>query len=87
MKITILGSGCPSCRLLEAQARRAVEELALKDAQVEHIYDIEKIIEMGIMMTPVLVIDDEIKTMGRIPPLEQIKNWLQEKNKSKINQK
>jgi len=83
MKITILGSGCPSCRLLEAQTRRAVEELALKDAQVEHIYDIEKIIEMGIMMTPVLVIDDEIKTMGRIPPLEQIKNWLKEK----INQK
>ena len=81
MKITILGSGCPSCRLLEAQARRAVEELGLKEVEVEHIYDIEKIIEMGVMMTPVLLIDGEIKTIGRIPPVEQIKNWLKEKIK------
>jgi small redox-active disulfide protein 2 len=79
MKITILGSGCPNCRLLEAQARRAVEELGLKEVEVEHIYDIEKIIEMGVMMTPALLIDGEIKTMGRIPPVEQIKNWLKEK--------
>jgi len=66
MKITILGSGCPNCQLLEAQAKKAVEELGLKEAQVEHIYEIEKIIEMGIMMTPALSIDGEIKAMGRI---------------------
>ena len=76
MKITILGSGCPNCQLLEAQAKKAVEELGLKEAQVEHIYEIEKIIEMGIMMTPALSIDGEIKAMGRIPSVEEIKTWL-----------
>ncbi len=79
MKITILGSGCPNCQLLEAQAKKAVEELGLKEAQVEHIYEIEKIIEMGIMMTPALSIDGEIKAMGRIPSVEEIKTWLTKK--------
>jgi small redox-active disulfide protein 2 len=83
MIITILGSGCPNCQLLEQNAKKAVEELRLKDFKVEHIYDIDKIIEMGIMMTPALSIDGEIKVMGQIPPVEQIKNWLKEK----INQK
>jgi len=50
MKITILGSGCPSCRLLEAQARRAVEELGLKEVEVGHIYDIKKIIDLPSML-------------------------------------
>jgi len=50
MKITILGSGCPSCRLLEAQAKKVGKELGLKDAQVEHIYDIEKIIDLPSML-------------------------------------
>ena len=76
MIITILGSGCPNCQLLEAQAKKAVAELGLKDAQVEHIYEIDKIIEMGIMMTPALSIDGEIKAMGRIPSVEEIKTWL-----------
>jgi len=76
MKITILGSGCPNCQMLEAQAKKAVEELGLKDAQVEHIYEINKIIEMGIALTPAIAIDDEIKAMGRIPSVEEIKSWL-----------
>jgi len=79
MIITILGSGCPNCQLLEAQAKKAVAELGLKDAQVEHIYEIDKIIEMGIMMTPALSIDGEIKAMGRIPSVEEIKTWLTKK--------
>jgi len=81
MKITILGSGCPNCQLLEAQAKKAVEELGLKDAQVEHIYEIDKIITMGIALTPAIAIDDGIKAMGRIPSVEEIKTWLTKKNK------
>jgi small redox-active disulfide protein 2 len=79
MKITVLGSGCPTCQLLEKIAQKAVNELGLTNIEVEHIYDIEKIIEMGVMMTPVLLIDGEIKAIGEIPPLEQIKNWIKEK--------
>lgn len=78
MVIKILGSGCPNCQLLEAKARKAVEELGLNDVKVEHLYDINKILEMGITFTPAIAFDDEIKAEGRIPEVEEIKNWLQE---------
>jgi small redox-active disulfide protein 2 len=74
--IKILGSGCPPCQLLEFRAKKAVEELGLKDVQVEHIYEIDKIIEYGVMSTPAIVIDEEVKAAGRIPDIEEIKKWL-----------
>lgn len=78
MTIKIFGSGCLNCQKLETNAKKAVEELELKDVKVEHIYDIDKVIEMGIAMTPAIVFDDEIKAQGRIPEVEEIKSWLQE---------
>ena len=78
MKIKILGSGCPKCQKLEANAQKAVEELGLKDVKVEHIYDINKIIEMGIAFTPAIAFDDEIKAQGRIPEVAEIKEWLRQ---------
>jgi small redox-active disulfide protein 2 len=76
MKIKILGSGCPTCQLLEFQVKKAVEELGLKGVQVEHIYEIDKIIEYGVMSTPAIVINEEVKAAGRIPDIEEIKSWL-----------
>jgi len=76
MIIKILGSGCPNCQKLETNAKKAVEELGLKDVQIEHVYEIDKIIEYGVMSTPALVIDEEVKAAGRIPDLEEIKKWL-----------
>lgn len=76
MVIKILGSGCPNCQKLEANAKKAVEELGLKDVKVEHIYEINKIIEMGIAFTPAIAFDEEIKAAGRIPDVEEIKSWL-----------
>ena len=76
MIIKILGSGCPNCQKLEANAKKAVEELGLKDVQIEHVYEIDKIIEYGVMSTPAIVIDKEVKATGRIPDVEEIKNWL-----------
>jgi len=76
MIIKILGSGCPNCQKLEQNAKKAVEELGLKDVEVEHIYDIDKIVEMGIAFTPAIALDDEIKAGGRIPEVEEIKSWL-----------
>lgn len=78
MIIKILGSGCPNCQKLEQNAKKAVEELSLKDVRVEHIYDINKIIEMGIAFTPAIAFDDEIKAQGRISEVEEIKGWLKE---------
>jgi small redox-active disulfide protein 2 len=76
MTIKILGSGCPNCQRLEANAKKAVEELGLKDVQIEHVYEIDKIIEYGVMSTPAIVIDKEVKAAGRIPDVEEIKIWL-----------
>jgi len=77
MIIKILGSGCPYCQLLEEQAKKVVEELGLKDTvRVEHIYDIDKIISYGVMATPAIVIDEEVKAAGRLPSVQEIKAWL-----------
>ena len=76
MKIKILGSGCPNCQTLESNAKKAVGELSLKDIKVEHEYDIAKITEYGVMSTPAIVIDKEVKASGRIPDVEEIKSWL-----------
>jgi len=79
MTIKILGSGCPKCQQLEANAKKAVEELELKNVEVEHIYDVKKIIEMGIMMTPAMAIDEKIVSAGKIPSVEEIKEILKGK--------
>jgi small redox-active disulfide protein 2 len=79
MKIKIFGSGCPKCQKLEENAKKAIEELGLENVEIEHIYDIDKIIEMGVAITPAIMFDDEIKAQGEIPEVEEIKNWLTKK--------
>lgn len=76
MTIKILGSGCPNCQTLENNAKKAVEEIDLKDVQIEHVYDIAKITEYGVMSTPAIVIGEQVKASGRIPDVEEIKSWL-----------
>ena len=79
MTIKILGSGCPKCQKLEQHAQQAVKELELKDVKVEHVYDMEEIIEYGVMTPPAIVINDEIKASGAVPEVEEIKTWLDNK--------
>ena len=76
MTIKILGSGCPNCQKLEANAKKALEELGVKDAKIEHVYEIDKIVGYGVMSTPAIVVDKEVKAAGRIPDVEEIKSWL-----------
>jgi small redox-active disulfide protein 2 len=76
MTIKILGSGCPKCQILEANAKRAIEDLGLTDVQIEHVREIDKIVEYGVMSTPAIVVDKEVKAAGRIPDVEEIKSWL-----------
>lgn len=79
MKITILGSGCPTCQLLEQMAKKAIQELNLQDKiKLDHIYEIEKIVDLGITFTPALVIDGEIRSEGRVLSVEEIKNLIKE---------
>ena len=79
MKIQILGSGCPKCKLLEEHARQAVAELG-STIEVEKVTNMETIIGMGVMMTPALVLDGTVKSMGRILTKDQIVTLLKGKN-------
>lgn len=72
MKIQVLGSGCPTCKTLFELTKQAVEELDLK-TKVEYITDIQKIVEMGVMSSPVLAIDGKPAITGFLPDIEKIK--------------
>lgn len=71
MKIQIMGSGCPNCKRLEQNARDAAAELGI-DADFEKITDIDRIMDMGVMMTPGLAIDGVVKSAGKVLPKEKI---------------
>ncbi|HOU39289.1 MAG TPA: thioredoxin family protein [Treponemataceae bacterium] len=71
MKIQILGAGCPKCKQLEANAREAVATKGV-EAKIEKVTDIDEIMEMGVMMTPALVIDGEVKSVGKVLTPDQI---------------
>ena len=73
-KIEILGTGCPKCRKLEELAREAVGEIGL-ECQIEKVDDIQKIMFYGVMMTPALVIDGQVKVSGRVPSVDELK-WM-----------
>jgi len=75
VKIEILGTGCPKCKMLEDNARKAVEALKIK-AEIVKVTEIDKIIEYGVMSTPALVIDGNVKSYGKIADVEEIKKFL-----------
>jgi small redox-active disulfide protein 2 len=77
MKVQILGTGCPKCRKLEANARKAIDELGIQ-AEIEKVQDINEISKFGVMMTPALAIDGKVKCSGEIASPEKIKKWLKE---------
>ncbi|HOX24596.1 MAG TPA: thioredoxin family protein [Candidatus Krumholzibacteria bacterium] len=76
MKIVkILGTGCPKCTKLAELTKQAAGELAL-DYQLEKITDLNAIMSHGVMMTPALVVDGEVKSVGKVPSLDEIKRML-----------
>ncbi|MBI9097282.1 MAG: TM0996/MTH895 family glutaredoxin-like protein [Spirochaetaceae bacterium] len=77
MEVQILGSGCPKCKLLEEKAREAVSLMAI-EAEVVKITEMDEILDMGVMMTPALAIDGEVKTTGKVLSVEQIQKILKE---------
>lgn len=77
MKIQVLGSGCSTCKNLFELTKKAVEELKI-EAEVEYSTDVSKIIEMGIMQSPVLAVNGKAVMIGS-GNLEKIKSVLTEK--------
>ncbi len=75
MEIKVLGPGCAKCNKTEKIIRKTVDELNL-NVQVEKISDMLKISEYGVMATPAVVVNGEVKIVGKIPKKEDIKSWL-----------
>ena len=75
MKIEVLGPGCSKCKATEKIVKKAVEELEIQ-AEVVKIEDIQEIIERGVMLTPAVIIDGEVKIEGRKPSIEEIKKLI-----------
>ena len=75
ISIKILGTGCKKCETLETRVRELVAENNL-NAEVEKVTDINKMIDYGIMMTPGLVVNEKVKSVGIIPKDDQIINWI-----------
>ncbi len=75
MKIEILGMGCPKCKMLYENAKKAVSETGVQ-AEVLKVEDMDIITNYGVMMTPALVINGQVKTAGKMPSAEDIKKWL-----------
>jgi len=77
MEIRILGPGCPRCFEVERRTRNAAAALNLA-ADIQKVSDIMKIAQYKILATPGLIINGKIKCSGRIPSLDEIKQWLRE---------
>ena len=66
MKIEVLGTGCKKCNLLEAATKAAAEKLGIA-YELTHVKDLSQIAAYGVMMTPALVIDGQVKSSGKVP--------------------
>ncbi len=75
MKIQVLGSGCSTCKKLFELTQKAVNEMGLKE-KVEYVNDISKIIEMGIMQSPVLMVNEKPVMIGFTSDIEKIKRLI-----------
>ncbi len=73
--IQVLGAGCPKCKTLTANAEAAVKELGV-EASVEKVEKIAEIMKFGVMMTPALVVDGQVKSAGKVLSAEDIKRFL-----------
>ena len=75
MEIKVLGPGCAKCRQTETIVKEAVAESGI-DAQIDKVTDVMEIAGYGVFGTPAVVVDGEVKSVGKIPKKEDVKTWL-----------
>jgi small redox-active disulfide protein 2 len=75
MEIKVLGPGCPKCQQTEKVVREAVAESGV-EAQVEKVTETMKIAGYGVFGTPAVVVDGQVKSVGKIPKKEDVLNWI-----------
>ncbi len=74
-KLQVLGTGCPKCKKLAETAEQAARDLGI-DYELEKVTDINEIVAFGVMATPALAVDGDVKVSGRMPSVEEIKGML-----------
>ncbi len=73
--LQILGTGCPKCKKLAENTEAAAKDLGI-DYDLSKVTDINAIMGFGVMMTPALVVDGQVKVVGKVPGPDEIKKWL-----------
>ncbi len=76
IKIQILGTGCPKCKKLAENAETAAIQLGI-EYEIQKVTDINEIMKLGVIMTPAMVINGQIKTVGKVPAVDELKKYLQ----------
>ena len=76
-KVQVLGTGCPKCRKLAANTKAAAEAAGI-EYEIEKITDINEIMKFGVMMTPALAVDGEVKVAGKVPGVDEIKTLIRQ---------
>jgi small redox-active disulfide protein 2 len=74
-KLQVLGVDCDRCDLLAERTEAAAKQLGI-EYQLERVRDLDALIEIGILMTPALIVDGETLVVGKVPSLEQLKKLL-----------
>jgi small redox-active disulfide protein 2 len=76
MEIKVLGPGCANCIKLEKIVAEAAQELGIRDP-VQKVSDLQEMLSYGVMATPALVVDGQVKFSGRVPNKDEVKKYLQ----------
>ena len=77
MIIKVFGPGCKKCETLKQNVEAAINDLGMENVEIKKISDINEMVEAGIMSSPTLMIDGEIKTEGKLPSVQEIKDLLE----------
>jgi small redox-active disulfide protein 2 len=78
MEIKVLGPGCAKCQTTEKNVKEAVAESGV-DAKVDKVTNLLEIAKFGVFGTPAVVVDGEVKSVGKIPSKEEVKKWIEKK--------
>jgi len=77
VEIKVLGIGCPNCHKLEAMCHEVVNELGI-EARIESVTDMNQFMDYGVLLTPALVINNEVRVQGKVPLKPTLVNWIKQ---------
>ncbi|MFW5787639.1 MAG: thioredoxin family protein [Halanaerobiales bacterium] len=75
-KIEILGTGCPKCQESTKIIKEVIDELEVK-AEIAKVEEVNEIVERGVMSTPAVAVDGEVKVAGEIPSKAKVRSWFE----------